>query len=86
MSSTDNQTKYDYTLNVVQNATGAQSNCAFTLWAESGIDDATALAVAAALRSVAMPAGTVAQVAVQKTDVNQVSYSTNLAADVPAFT
>ncbi|MGW1744604.1 hypothetical protein ACWCRD_03090 [Streptomyces sp. NPDC002092] len=86
MSSTNRQTRYDYTVTITQNETGAQSNGGFTLWAESGIDDTTALAILTALRGVAMPAGTVAQFAVQKTDVDQINYTTDTASTPPSFT
>lgn len=86
MSSNNRQTRYDYTVTITQNETGAQSNGGFTLWAESGIDDTTALALLAAVRGVTMPAGTVAQFAVQKTDIDQINYNTDTAANPPAFT
>lgn len=86
MSSSSNQTRYDFNLNITQNETGAQSDGVFTLWAESGVDDATALALLAAMRGVTMPHGTVAQFTIQKTDIDQINYTTDLAATPPAFT
>lgn len=86
MSSINDQTRYDYSFTVTQNETGAQSDGSFTLWAESGIDDAAALALLQAMRGVTLPTGTVAQFGVQKTAVNQVNYVTDLAASPPAFT
>lgn len=86
MSSSNRQTRYDFTVDVTKTETGAESNGGFTLWAESGVDDTTALALLSALRGVAMPAGTIAQFAVQKTDVDQVNYTTDIAATPPSFT
>jgi hypothetical protein len=85
VSSNNNQTRYDFTVGFTKNATGAESSGSFTLWGESGVDDTTALALLSALRGVATPAGTSAQIGVQKTDVNQISYVTDLAAVPPVF-
>lgn len=52
----------------------------------SGMDDASALALAKAMKGVAWPAGTSASVTVERTEATTVHYGGDLTATPPAFT
>ena len=56
MSSTNNQTRYDFSFGVFQDGAG-QSEGSFTLWSNGGANDAAALAIYEAFQGVSWNAG-----------------------------
>lgn len=65
----------------------AEAETAFlTFTTASGMDDASALALAEAMKDVAWPAGTRASVTVERAEVTSVHSGGDLTASPPAFT
>ncbi|MGW2520432.1 hypothetical protein ACWC09_26155 [Streptomyces sp. NPDC001617] len=58
----------------------------FDFTSACGMDDASAGALANAMKNVSWPAGTVASVTVERTDATNVHYDGNLSSTPPAFT
>jgi hypothetical protein len=85
VSSIDTQTRYDYSLSVVKESTGAQSVGSFTLWAESGTTDSIAIAMLQAMKGVVWPPGITVDITVARTVVDQTYSALNLAATPPVF-
>lgn len=86
MSTTNTQTQYPFSLLFWNNSTGAQCGGSITLTSEVGIDDATALAFLAALRSVSVPTGITVTVDLTKETNIGTEYTPDLTSTPPSFT
>jgi len=65
---------------------GGEAETAFlTFTTASGMDDASALALARAMKGVAWPTGTSASVTVERTEITSVYTGGDLTADPPVF-
>lgn len=85
MSTFSSQIRYDFSVSVSNNATGAESGGTFTLSVEAGTTDSIAIQLLQAMKTVSWPAGIAAQIAASRTEVDQTYAVPDLTASPPAF-
>lgn len=84
MSTTTSTTDYRFGFYLLR--PGHETETAFfTLTTASGMDDASALALANAMKNVEWPAGTTASVTVERNTINGIHYDGDLTATPPSF-
>jgi hypothetical protein len=84
VSTSSTQTTYDVSIDLERE--GAQASTHFTIPQELGLSDDDVLAFIKHLRAYKWPTGVYSSFTVAKSAQTTVSYSTDMAADPPAFT
>ncbi|MEU5043141.1 hypothetical protein [Streptomyces griseorubiginosus] len=84
MSTTTSTTDYRFAFYLRHGGSEAET-AFFTLTTASGMDDASALALANAMKNVAWPTGTVATVSVERNATTSIHYDGAPTADPPVF-